>query len=403
MQRPNVWLIAFAFLLVLGWLSNSSAIAKPGDVLFEDDFSTLDPVYDPSANDFSVSDNTLKFPLPKELYQRVMYQANLFDAVDVTVKVRLEVPDGEKDAKIGVAFWALDRTTFYVFQISDFGTYRVVSITPDKWTIPIGWRKSSAIKKDPGEWNELRVVAIGNRAVLFINGEKVAVVKGKPPADGSLVGVYRESGTEPSVGYFSAFKAVEPDPSLVPQVKEDPNEFLRDDFAELDPAWGAASGNFDVRDGVLNITVDPGFLVRRTNGATEVTGDVDISAKITMSGGDDKNTTVGGLSFFESASDDYWTVTITNDGLFAVSHWVKTRWLTPVSYRKIPDQAKWVKGEAADLKLSIRDKKLTVIVNGIEIVQFNAQPPKAAWQVGVYGESGTIGFDDLVIVRASKK
>lgn len=382
-------------------LADSSAWGAVGDVLFEDDFSALDPAYEGAM--CSVSDGTLKYPVDKNLYSRVLYQASLFSTFDVSAKVRLEKPDAEADAKIGIAFWAMDMNTFYAFRISDYGTYSVASVTPTKWTHPITWRKSSAIKKDPGEWNELRVVAVGNRAVLFINGEKVAVLKGKPPAEGSVLGVYRESYKEASLGYFSAFKVAEPDDKIVPNIKEDPKVILRDDFAELDAAWGAPSNACDVKEGALVLTMEPSVVTRRNHGATEVSGDVDVSAKISLSGGDDKKPAGAGLTFFESASDDFWVVLVSNEGQYAVAHWVKTRWLFPVSYRKLPDDVKWSKGEPIDLKISIRGKKLAVSANGKEVVQVGVQLPKDPWQIGVFGENGTIRFKELMVMRADAK
>jgi len=95
----------------------------------------------------------------------------------------------------GLAFWAESYHDYYVFQIDPLaGTFAVDRKKSDKWSQPISWRKSAAVKLGVGTINELSVTLAGTQATLSINGTSVAQFTGFPPADPGYCGVHGEGG-----------------------------------------------------------------------------------------------------------------------------------------------------------------------------------------------------------------
>lgn len=95
----------------------------------------------------------------------------------------------------GLAFWAPSYHDYYIFQIDPLaGTFGVDRKKSDKWSQPISWRKSSAVKLGVGAINELSVTLAGNQATLSINGTSVAQFAGFPPTDPGYSGVHGEGG-----------------------------------------------------------------------------------------------------------------------------------------------------------------------------------------------------------------
>ena len=158
-----------------------------GDILYEDDFTNLDPSWGTPGDILSVKDGKLVLKPALNTTQSVLNQSNVFDDADVQVEVTSS--SGDPMVAGGLIFWAKDYTNFYCFCIDAKGAFKISHFVTDRWLFPVGWTESDALNKGLGEVNKLRVVTKGRQAIAFINDKQVITISGQPPQGGGCVGV----------------------------------------------------------------------------------------------------------------------------------------------------------------------------------------------------------------------
>src|SRR6201999_353336 len=158
-----------------------------GDVLYEDDFTNLDPSWGTPGDILSVKDGKLVLKPALNTTQSVLNQSNVFDDADIQVEVTLSA--GDPIVAGGLIFWAKDYTNFYCLCIDANGSFKISHFVTDRWLNPVGWTESDAINKGVGQVNKLRVVTKGRQATAFINDKQVITTNGQPPQGGGCVGV----------------------------------------------------------------------------------------------------------------------------------------------------------------------------------------------------------------------
>jgi hypothetical protein len=301
----------------------------------------------------------------------------------------------------GVVFWGLNADEFYVLQFSDSGTYSVAHATPERWTFPITWRDAEGLTTEPGEWNDLRIVTVGRRATVYINGNELGSFKGRPPAGGGVVGYFAQMGEEDGQAEFSALKIVEPPAGALGAAPEDPNVILSDDFTSFDPGWGSETGWLGVKDGHMFIQFDAqqNFTALYQS---ETFSDVDATVKLKMIDGKDDAFCGGAITFWATdASTDFWQFELFDSGQFGVFRRVKDRWVPAIALQAPPEAAKVDMSGENELRVVTAGRKATFYINGVEVGTIMGQPPKENWFFGLFGESGdaavTHEFSDLVI------
>jgi hypothetical protein len=398
MRRMPLGRVVFS-LAVAAALSLGGALHAQ-EILLEDDFSSLDPSLK-NEGIVSIDDNVLTIKLTKEHWWDPIYQAMLFENADINVKVRLGDPTAETSSMAGVVFWGLNADEFYVLQFSDSGTYSVAHATPERWTYPITWRDAEGLKTEPDEWNDLRIVTVGRRATVYINGNEAGSFKGRPPAGGGVVGYFAQMGSEDGQADFSALKIVEPPASAIGAEPEDPDMILSDDFTVFDPGWGSETGWFGVKDGHLFIQFD----AQQTYNAlyqSEAFADIDAAVKVKLVDGKDDAYCGGAITFWATdTSTDFWQFELFDSGQFGVFRRVKDRWVTALALQPAPEAAKFDPAGENELRVVTEGRKATFYINGVEAGTIMGQPPKDNWFFGLFGESGdaavTHEFTDLVV------
>lgn len=377
--------------------------ARAQEVLFEDDYSALDPGIGEGDDTLNVKDGALFRKLEPNMWWRSFYQSMVFEDADITIKVQLPDWSAEQGAGVGVMFWGVSADEMYVFEISDSGTFAVRRFAPNRFLFPVYWRTSDAIKTDPGAWNELRIVTRGNWATVSINGKELAKFKGHPPQGGSLVGLFFETGQSAAdEGHFSALKVTEPAPGAAPPA-EDPNVLLKDDFTTLDPGWGAESGSFGVKDGKMFVTPEVDKVWTKFWEGDVFSGDFDASIKVHIKRNNNEEFPMGSLVFWATGWDDYWGFQLYPDGTIGVIHWLKSRWLYPMKGKAAPAEAKFDPNGMTELRVVTEGRKATFYVNGVNVGTVSGMPPKEGSYFGTYNESSksgaTIEYDDLMIKK----
>ncbi|HVX61658.1 MAG TPA: hypothetical protein VHC19_13680 [Pirellulales bacterium] len=385
--------LAASLALAICFASSPGAFAAEPELLFEDDFSELDPSFGSSTEnlDIAVKDHMLLIAGKKPTWgMKAFYQSGVYTDADITIRCRLAEPEAEKGAEMGIGFWALDYTQYYAFAISDSSTVSVYSTNGKRWLYPVSWRRNSALKTDAEEWNELRVVTVGNWATLYLNGKRFASIKGKPPEGGGLMGPFFYAGSEPASAQFSQLKVVAPsgpDAIAPEEASTDPNLIFSDDFATFDPAWGVESGSASVKDNKFIVKPEPQYTYRFFNGAVLAT-DLDMSAKVQVSDNDPKSWCAAGLVFWAQADNDYFYLQLADDGTVGVSRFLKTRWLSPIPFKAAPAEAKLQPGGAAELRVVTSGRKAVCYINGVSIGSVTTQPMKEECQFGMAASCG---------------
>jgi hypothetical protein len=156
-------------------------------ILYEGDFSRLDPSWGIYGDILSVQDGKLILKPAVNTTQSVLHLLNVFNDADIQVEVTLA--SGTPIAAGGLIFWAKDYTDFYCLYIDANGSFKIGHFVTSRWLIPVGWTKSEAINKGIGKVNKLRVVTQGAQMTAFINDNQVITMTGRPPPGGGCVGV----------------------------------------------------------------------------------------------------------------------------------------------------------------------------------------------------------------------
>ncbi|HEX3659467.1 MAG TPA: family 16 glycoside hydrolase [Pirellulales bacterium] len=194
MRRP---LLVLALLVCVG----SIVLADDPSIIFSDDFSTLDPAWGGANNNLRVDGGNMVMQPDAQSSYTTLYSGNNFNDIDATITVTQT--DGMNDEPAGIAFWGTDTDNFYVANFQTDGSFAVGRNENAKWLFPVSWSTQAAVKKGLNQANELRVVAKGKTATVYINGTQVTSFKGFPPDGGSQIGIHSESGAKVYTWKFS--------------------------------------------------------------------------------------------------------------------------------------------------------------------------------------------------------
>jgi tetratricopeptide (TPR) repeat protein len=184
----------------------------PSQMLFQEDFATLDPAWGAPSSNISVQDG--KLTLQPELNNSftALNQAHLFEDMDARVKIRVAKSDNPNYGG-GLVFWAADYKDYYYLLVTGDGWFGVKRWTNGRVLDPVPWRQKSALKKGIGEWNQLRVVTKGKQATVYINDTEVVTLKGQPPKGGGFIGLTGNSPPDvqnKTVWEFSELRVMKP-------------------------------------------------------------------------------------------------------------------------------------------------------------------------------------------------
>jgi general secretion pathway protein G len=129
--------------------------------------------------------------------------------VDVDIRTTVSQSAGEADKPAGIAFWAADPDNFYAAAVRADGQYFVFRRQSGEWsTIATAQTGSAVVKPGLNTENELRVVTQGTTATVHANGRELVSITGSPPKEGSLFGIFAESGGRPYTWRFSSYRVL---------------------------------------------------------------------------------------------------------------------------------------------------------------------------------------------------
>jgi len=173
-------------LIAVMLLTNALSVAAD-EVLYEDNFTNLDPSWGTPGERLSVKDGKLTLKPGLNTTRSILNQSNVFDDADISVEVSM--PAGDANVPGGLVFWAKDYTNFYCLCIDATGHFKISRYVTDRWLQPVGWTENEAVKKGIGQVNKLRVVTRARLGTAYINDKQVTIFSGQPPPGGGCVGV----------------------------------------------------------------------------------------------------------------------------------------------------------------------------------------------------------------------
>lgn len=177
---------AMVVLLAAG-VATAQNSAADGAVLLEDNFEFLDPGWGEESQWVKLSEGALNLISGVDEYVRCRYQGEVYNDANISVECCLD--SGPEGSYGGLLFWVAGYDDYYVLEYDTVGDACVARVAKDKrTTFPMPWKHVDAVKKDRKEKNVLRVETRGKLATVYINGQKIATVKGQPPTGGGFVG-----------------------------------------------------------------------------------------------------------------------------------------------------------------------------------------------------------------------
>jgi hypothetical protein len=199
--------IAFVLAVQLG-LATQALACKGDKVLFEDDFTTHDPTWGTSEEQFQIKNGkaTLRPPVANGLWH--WNTAFAFENVDICVTVTpLDVGDPtQTDA--GLLFWVQDNDNFFVLLIAANGKYAIARKLRGNWVAdPLFWTETDAMKRGVNQPNTVRLTLKGQSIAVAFNDKEVSRLRAQAPEGPSYIGLYAESGPDkPSIWQFGNLK-----------------------------------------------------------------------------------------------------------------------------------------------------------------------------------------------------
>ncbi|MGH7889507.1 MAG: hypothetical protein ACRENF_03045, partial [Thermodesulfobacteriota bacterium] len=175
-------------------------------ILFQDNFSFLDPAWGVESSKLTVKDGKLIIQPEADKLWSAINQANLFEDIDARIKVRIAKSD-DLNWGGGLIFWAKGYDDYYYLLVNGDGWFAVRKWVGGRSLDPVQWRASSSLKKGVGETNQLRLMTKGVEVTVYINNTQVVTFKGNPPQGGGFIGVI---GNAPSTWEFSDLIVMKP-------------------------------------------------------------------------------------------------------------------------------------------------------------------------------------------------
>jgi hypothetical protein len=180
----------FAALCLAGpLLIGGSGFACEGtNVVFEDKFQDDSGGWDP-ADSIKFGATGLDVDVGAE-FTNFKELNSAFAVGDADICIDVAFPKTiANNPSVGIMFWAVDYSNFYLFQVSQAGSASLWRMNNSKWN-KIFSGDVAAIKKDAGAVNTLRVTVKSGTITAYVNGEKVRSQKAQAPKADSQFGLY---------------------------------------------------------------------------------------------------------------------------------------------------------------------------------------------------------------------
>jgi len=197
-------------------VSTQPHVNKESEILFADNFTTLDPGWGEAGPNLSAANGKLTLQADVNAGFVALNQANRFEDVDAGINVNMAKSEDQSWGG-GLVFWATDYDNYYALLVSGDGQFSIRRYVNARSLAPVDWRESSALKQGIGQINHLRVVTKGNQVTAYINGSEAVTFNGQPPQGGGYIGAKGSSAAKSQIIWeFSELKVMKPSSSNFP-------------------------------------------------------------------------------------------------------------------------------------------------------------------------------------------
>ncbi len=176
---------SFAFGLVLA-ASPAAAECDPDTSIYEDEFDFMDPSWGDPDDSLYVEDDKLVI----HSYTSVVNFNTLNKGGNVCVDMTIADATKIANSPIGLIFWWKDWDNYYSLFIWADGWIEVRRKVNGEQKALFTEEVPLALKSGVGETNNVELKLNPKDATIIINGTEVKRFKGRPPAEGGVVGFY---------------------------------------------------------------------------------------------------------------------------------------------------------------------------------------------------------------------
>jgi hypothetical protein len=204
---------AFGFGIGLSALAGIAAAeaCQGTEILFQDDFTTLEPAWGEPDDAFFGENGKLVITPGLDEFYSALSNAGFYDDIDYCVAVTSTKGDPGGDSFAGLIFWATDYDNYYSVLITSEGSAGVFRRQRGRTLPQVNWQDVASLKQGDNVANEVRVVTKGGEATIYLNGQEFRKIKGQAPKDGQQIGVRATSPkTERAVFAFDDIKVTAP-------------------------------------------------------------------------------------------------------------------------------------------------------------------------------------------------
>jgi hypothetical protein len=136
-----------------------------------------------------VKDGQLVITPVLDKYYASLNTAGVYDDIDYCIRIYSLKSDPAGNTFAGPIFWATDYDNYYCVLLAGDGAVSVLRRQRGKALQQVDWTSFDGVRKGDGAVNDLRVVTIGKRASIYINGQLFRQINGQPPPSGQQIGV----------------------------------------------------------------------------------------------------------------------------------------------------------------------------------------------------------------------
>jgi hypothetical protein len=203
--------LAFATVLFVAAHGPAAAVCPGSDVLFQDQFASLQPTWGDPTPAIRIENGQLVLNPPVGTYTWAANSAGVYDDIDMCVTMTTVTGIDPTEAKAGPIFWYTDVNNFYVFELAPNGKASVWRRQRGKWLAQINWQDAPSANKGDAATNELRVTTVGDDATFYVNGTEFRKISGSAPENGQQIGLFAGSpDKDAAVFAFDDLKATKP-------------------------------------------------------------------------------------------------------------------------------------------------------------------------------------------------
>jgi hypothetical protein len=390
---------------------NPATDFNPGDVIFTDNFQTLDKDWNVDDPDAVVQGGRFVIKAAAGRQFRLPNLKYMLPQFDVAIDVAA-APDSATHASAGLVLWDTG-DTYTFFQVAPGrSTFAIYNIAPGGDTPVADWGTDPAINIGPGATNHLEAIAGDKKVFFLINGHPVASMA--PPSSSTLgfpnVGLIVLAADDGPAVFKFANLVVKMPPKVITNLVPAPppaapgQTIFSDKFSSLDPSWGHPDANVFAAGGQLRVTVPANQSDDPINGKYAY-GPIDLSTDVTVLPSGDPAMGAG-LAFWGSDDVDYtfFDVDPQNGQFFATR--LDAGKTTNLIDAKVADAIDVTPGATNHIEVSLRADKAYLIVNGREVGELPAPQSSAGGLIGFDVENGgtadgTVAFSNLSVKAPS--